>query len=979
MDILEGLNSEQSAAVRHTDGPMLVVAGAGTGKTQVITRRIAFLISQGKAKPGQILALTFTEKAAREMEDRLYSLIGWESFQVLVMTFNAFGANLLGRYSTHIGRSIRGGLINSTQKALLIKQHMSEIDLKYYGPQAKIYDFVEGIVSYIEKLQNASINPDDYDKYVVSLVSNPGQTHPSDILEQQDLASLYRLYDNIKQETGTYDYYDQLALPLRILCDRPNIAQRLTHEYRYVLVDEYQDTSPVQDDLLRAIVPRDGNIFAVGDDDQSIYSFRGADINNILSFTSHFADVKPSVLIRNYRSGQPILDAAYRLICHNDPERLEHKLNLDKHLVASDDDGSVEFKSFLTAADEQAEIVASIRKRLKSGENPNEIAVLSRSNNPLRSLAKILKSSFIPFSLSAEVDVFSQREVISLWYILQWIAGHADDDSISHVILGPFFNWDPGSYRPVVARIKHDLSSAEDAMRQLAHESHNSEVANVIELIDRWRLWANEQSISQLVYRLVFETGLSDRLRSEGVEQPRVLRVFEDFHRLLTHMQDYESVADNDSLFGYLENFPKPPRLQSGEILGDSEGVQLLTIHASKGLEFSTVYIMNCTQRSWAEQHGGGVAVPETLLGTSTMPPEHEQRRLMYVAATRAKKELIVSAASASSADNKVPLNPLVPELIADAAHVVLPVKSPQNGELVMHKLQRFYPLKDTYDADLLPFEDNDGWLQLGVGALQLYEECPYDFFLQHVLGISEPFGVSMAFGKVVHMVIQAYYGSILRDESPMLLELSAFLDESWRDTGYESKEQSNKDRLRAQKVFEWFFMREEELRLHDPARRRIVGSEVKLIFELPEAKLRLRGRIDAYFATPEGIEIRDFKTGRGKTDVGKLEESVKKNFQLRTYALAYKVLNNITPARVCLDYVVTKAEGSAQLSERVLVNHRDKLAQLVDRIRQRDFAPSPPSLFHQCAATKFYGDSEDEFSISQIGSENAVAKGLEP
>jgi DNA helicase-2/ATP-dependent DNA helicase PcrA len=247
MKLLEGLNEEQRQAVVHGEGPLLVVAGAGTGKTQVITRRIAYLIETKAAEPGEVLALTFTEKAAREMAERLYDLIGWQSFQVPVMTFNAFGAELLGRYASHIGRSIRGGLINETQKTLLLKQRFDQVELEYYGIQPDLIEFLERIVNYIGKLQNAGITPDAYEQYVETITADPGDLHPADVLEQTDLAKLYRLYEDVKFETGTFDYHDQLALPLRILHERPNLAERLAKQFKYVLVDEYQDTSPLQD------------------------------------------------------------------------------------------------------------------------------------------------------------------------------------------------------------------------------------------------------------------------------------------------------------------------------------------------------------------------------------------------------------------------------------------------------------------------------------------------------------------------------------------------------------------------------------------------------------------------------------------------------------------------------------------------------------------------------------------------------------
>ncbi len=949
MDILEGLNPEQLAAVNHVDGPLLVVAGAGTGKTQVITRRIAALIEGGHAGPMEVLALTFTEKAAREMADRLYDLVGGQAFQVPVMTFNAFGAELLGRYAHHIGRSIRGGLINSTQKSLLLKQHLTDIKYQYYGPQADPYGFVEQVVGYIERLQNTGITAASYRQFVDGL--KPTETwHAQDIAEQQDLAALYDRYEQIKHDTGTYDYYDQLAIPLEVLRQRPNLAERLRQQYRYVLVDEYQDTSPVQDALLRLLVPAGGNIFAVGDDDQAIYGFRGADITNILSFSEHFKVKQAAALVQNYRSGQPILDAAYRLIRHNDPDRLEVQLGLNKQLKAQTNEGSVVYVPYQSPAEEQAGVVADVARRLDAGEPAASLAVLARSNALLRTYAKALRARQIPFSLSTSVNIFEQRELINLWYLLEWLGGRANDEAIAHVVMGPFMGWSAANYRVVALAAKEQLSSAEVILRNLADS--DNEAARVVARLDEWRQWAAELPISQLAYRLVFETGLKDSLVAEG--SSRVQRVFEDLHLLLSQMADYEVVATDTTLAGYLANFPKPPVLETTELLGEVEGVQLLTVHAAKGLEFDTVYVVNVTARSWAEQSGGtGPVIPAELLPAAKLPPEHEQRRLMYVAVTRAKTSLVVSAPAQSAGGQRQSVSPLLAELLGELPPPNTDAK-PASLDQAVQRLERFYPLKADLPDRKLPFELADGWIELAVGALDSYRRCPHEFYLQHVLGISQPFGPQLAFGVALHGAIQAYYEARLRGEKPVLAELQARLDEQWSERGYESRALAEAALERAHKTLAKFVEREDKLA------RQVLGSELKVVLEIPEAKLRLRGRIDAYFQTPEGVEIRDFKTGT-KRDAEKLAAEAKDNFQLRTYALAYEEMTGQVPSQVTLDYVVSGIEGSAGLTARVLANHRAKLAELANRIRARDFAPAPASDFHHCAAFTYYGDAETE------------------
>lgn len=932
---------------------MLVVAGAGTGKTRVITHRIAYLIAQKKARPSEILALTFTEKAAREMEDRLYELIGWESFQVPVMTFHAFGTELLTRYASHVGRSIRGGLLNDMQKTLLLQQHLDRFKFRYYGPQSNIFEFLEGVVAYIGMLQNAGITVDAYLKYAENLHKNPGKLHLRDVDEQLDLAGLYKLYEDLKVETGTFDYNDQLQVPLRILTERPNLAARLAREYRFVQVDEYQDTNAVQDELLRTFIGHMGNLFAVGDDDQAIYGFRGADIGNILSFTDHFKLEKPVVLVQNYRSGQAILDSAYQLIRNNDPERLEAKLGINKRLLAQHNDCMAKYVPYATTVDEQQGVLEAISERLAAGEVASDMAVLAATHAPLRSLAKAMRARGIPYGLSSVANIFEQPELIGLWYLLKWLGMQADEEAVGHVIMGPFVGWSAERYRIILERAQTELITVEEALRQEGGEGQE-----LVSQLDEWRRWAGELPVSQLVFKLVFETGRADLWREQAVVTGRMVRVFEDLQRWLDQMQDYETVATDPRLAGYSALFPKPPMLEVAEPVGDASGVQLLTVHASKGLEFDTVFLMGCTQRNWAGSHRALREVPADLK-SELLAPEHEQRRLMYVAVTRAKRHLELSAPTRTMGGAKQAVSPFVAELFGAEVLQDAPMeRANEDIEKLLTKLQHFYPMKNDHSEDNLPFESQDGWLELNVTSLAGYEYCPFEFYLQHVLGIKQPFGPQLGFGNALHRVLESLLKSRLAGQERSAEELHAMVDEQWSERGYETKAAAEADRVLAHETLNNYLKRLDD--------GRVRGSEVPVMFEVPEAKLRLRGKIDALFEVNEGIEIRDFKTGRTKTDAEKLATEAKTSLQLRTYALAYEVLNGKPPARVGLDYIVTGVQGVAALSPAILRNHRAKLVQLAERIRARDFAPNPSPL-HHCAAIRYYGTGEQDAMFEEM------------
>jgi DNA helicase-2/ATP-dependent DNA helicase PcrA len=956
MDITEGLNPEQLAAVNHETGPQLVIAGAGTGKTQVITRRIARLIADRRVQPRQILALTFTEKAAREMQERLYELIGWESFQVPVLTFNAFGAELLARFSSHIGRSVRGGLINEIQKTLLLQQHIDRISLEYYGPQNDMYEFLEGVVGYIGQLQNAGVTAAAYSEYVAQLRRNPGDMHPASIREQADLARIYVLYEELKVESGTYDYNDQLALPLQILRQRPNIAERLSAQYTHVLVDEYQDTNTVQDALLRTFVGASGNIFAVGDDDQAIYGFRGAEIHNILGFAEHYHVERPIVLVRNYRSGQAVLDAAYHLIQHNNPHRLEERLGIDKRLIALHDESTVQFMPYASSADEQVGVLESIIQRIDAGQAPGSIGVLAATHAPLKQLAKTMDRRGIPYAISTAVSIFDQPELIGIWYLLKWLVWEASEEAIGHVILGSYIGWSSDEYRELLEMSREQLITVEEALRR----GDNDTWRQLATKLDTWRAWSNELPVSQLAFSLVFETGLAERWQKRAETSPRMVRVFEDLQRLLSQMQDFESVALSPNVSSYMSSFPKPPALEVSEAVGDEEGVQLLTVHASKGLEFDTVFLINCTQRTWsASSRAMAREVPVELDTASDLPPDHEFRRLMYVAITRAKQALIISAPVAGTSGSKQMISPFIAEMVAGSGERVQTVQAQAKSagnEKLLNKLQRFYPLREEFHSTRLPFEDEGGWLSLSVTALGAYEYCPFEFYIENVLKIAQPMGPSLSFGSALHRMFELYYKGVMAGKPLEASELHRLLEDTWDTRGYSDAAAATADLVLAHTTLDTFLNREQS------TPRIIVGSEVPVRFDVSEARLHLRGKIDVLFERLDGLEIRDFKTGRTKTDADKLSKSAKTNFQLRTYALACEQLRGSAPAAVVLDYVVTMIEGEAVLTPAILRNHRDKLAEMADRIRQRDFAPNP-SPMHQCAAIRYYGIGEQEES----------------
>jgi DNA helicase II / ATP-dependent DNA helicase PcrA len=946
---LSDLNPEQLQAVLHNEGPMLVVAGAGTGKTSVISHRIARLVLEGVAKPGQVLALTFTDKAAGEMQHRLDGLLGWKAHEVLAMTFNAFGQQLISRFGNHVGMKTNLEVASPTTMLVLLEQGLSKTTLEYYGPQQDKWSFLENQLSYFGLLQNAGVTPESFRRFVVGMVPAP-DLHALDIAELRDRATLYELYDRLKFENGLIDYNDQLRIPLSILQHKPNVLSKLQNEIKYILVDEYQDTNADQNSLLKLLVPRGGNIFAVGDDDQSIYGFRGARIGNILQFSEHFGVSSIASLTTNYRSTQQILDASYRLILHNNPDRLETILSIDKRLKGASGGSEPVYLRCGTAGDEVMQVSSQIAELVDGGVGANSIAVLAPTHTTLKAMAKKLNTLGVEYSLSTRQDVFTQPEMTQLWHLLCWIAGLASDEAIAQVLLGPFFRCQIGD----VSTLSYTAVNTESSFEKQLSRTTSQWATNALSRVHGWRSASSSATVSTLVYDILFEGGYVREWSGMVVEQPRIIEVFQDLKLLLQHMQDFELGSTDQSLASYLRVFPKQPEIESERLGGEKAGVSLLTVHAAKGLEFDRVFIMNNTADAWSGEVMRFTKLPPGLTDDASDDGVSEKRRLLYVAMTRARASLFLSFSTSTQKGKTRRPSLFMGEVFGQVAVERVVQQAPDHRfDEALNYLQRNVLDRHKWPSLRLPFIAEDGWASLSVSQLADYDRCPYDFFVQHVLCIRRQPGPMLAFGSNLHSAIEHYYRLRMEGEEVKLDYIIELLQSCWSNNGYTSEMESKTAFQRATIAISRFYDREQ-------AENRVIRSvEEPFIYTLTDEKIRIRGRIDATFVIDDGIEIRDFKTGV-KHKQASLDRQAKSSLQLRTYALSLLEQEGIETKRVVLDYIMTGSEGVAELSSRVLDGHRDKLTKMVSRMKNWQFDPSSSSQ-HNCHYEKYWGKDYDE------------------
>ncbi len=592
-DILSTLNPEQADAVKTIDGPLLILAGAGSGKTKTITTRLAYMIENG-IFPSSILTLTFTNKAASEMRQRAFSLISdGLSHLPLLATFHKFGLIFLKHYMSELGRDNSFVIIDTDDKKRILKSFETNLPIQL-------------VASEISKYKNNLIEPSE----AINSALMPNY---------KIIATTYKKYESYLKDNNLVDFDDLLALPYKILDSNKELAEQISQRYRYIMVDEYQDTNDLQFKLLQKLCTSHDNICVVGDDDQSIYGWRGANIKNILEFDKHFSDAKVVKLTKNYRSTSKILKAANSLIQFN-------RQRMDKKLDSTKDDGkSIEVLSSSDEKEESYKISKKIKSLIDSGVQPNEIAILFRINALSRSIEEGLNKEAIAYKMVGGVKFYERAEIKDIISYLRLLQNPNDDFSLKRVINRPkrgigkatidkLFSLAYQKNSSVYTLIKDEKELLES---ELSKKAFNS-IQDFIKSID---ILSNHENISELI------DDLEDRFKIKEYYSllPDSLEKVANIDEFYALFRDF-SLLNEDAT---LEEFLNDITLQSDQDQIDDKNISVMSIHASKGLEFEHIFVIGVEEGFFP------------LLGDGT--DLEEERRLGYVAITRAKKELTIS------------------------------------------------------------------------------------------------------------------------------------------------------------------------------------------------------------------------------------------------------------------------------------------------------------------------------------------------
>lgn len=624
---LDTLNDRQKEAVLYNEGPLLIIAGAGAGKTKTLTTKIAYLIEENDVLPSNILAITFTNKAAKEMKDRIIRLIGSIGYQIQTSTFHSFGLKLLKENYERLGFDKNFVIMDSDDSLTIVKKILKDMDLdpKIYNPRA--------IRNKISSCKNELISPKAYSRYTVSPY-------------EEIVCKVYEKYQEKLMKNNAVDFDDLLILPIKLFEENKDILEKYQEQFKYILIDEYQDTNEAQYKLTKMLSEKYRLITCVGDDSQSIYSFRGANYKNILNFEKDYKDAKTILLEQNYRSTSYILNAANDVIKNN-------KMKKEKNLWTSRGEGNkVKYYRALSESDEAYYVVKGIKQAISNGDNYDDIAVLYRTNAQSRNLEEAMLKENIPYRVVGSFYFYSRKEIKDLLAYLRLIHNEKDNISLLRVINTP--------KRGIGLKTIENLTKKADEENISIYEAITSgKELEFKKIIEKLKEVSENVTLTELIDKILTGTGIKEELeKEEDITSEVRLENLEEFKSITKSFEEREGLIS-------LEDFLLEISLVSDaeEYKDDTNRVSLMTVHSVKGLEYKDVFIVGMEEGIFPHMN--------SLMESSEI---EEERRLAYVAITRAKDNLTIINARRRTLFGREQVNPpsrFISEISTDLLDIV--------------------------------------------------------------------------------------------------------------------------------------------------------------------------------------------------------------------------------------------------------------------------------------------------------------------
>jgi len=947
--LLHDLTEFQRQAVTFAQGPLLILAGAGTGKTTVITRRIAWLLSTNRARPDEILALTFTDKAAAEMEERVDLLVPYGYLDMWISTFHAFGDRLLRDHALPAGLAPQFRVLSKAEQLVFLRHHLFELPLKRFRPLQDPTRYVEALATVIARAKDEAVSPEDFLAYAKTL-EEQAKANPADeplhlqATETQELAQSYQAYQRLLHEAQVADFGDQIVLTIHLLMGHPELLEAYRKRFRYILVDEFQDTNFAQFRLLQLLAPPTANITVVCDDDQSIYKWRGAAISNVVKFLGHYHQVHRIVLTDNFRSSQPILDASYRLIRYNDPDRLEVTEGVEKRLVAKCDRLPIEprLEVFESVSSEADWVATRIHDEVDAGKRrPGAFAILVRSNREADPFLRALNVAGLPWQFSGTTGLFGNEEVKLLLACLKMLSDPEDSLSWYHVASSALYACPMGDLVKCLAlahrtnqslrRVFERAITEPSEVLQLAEEGRRT-IEAVVNDVHRLLELSRSLSPGQLLYRWMTDRGWLKRLAA--AEDARELEQLQAIARFFDHLHRFEELVGNrlPDLMQSLDLLQALEEPTAGEIeLISTERVNVLTLHKAKGLEFPVVFMVGLVQGKFPTTlRRDPIELPEPLIQDILPSGDYhlqEERRLCYVGMTRAREELYLTAASHYGGRSVRKVSQFALEAL-NLSSAIPPVFQPSSLE----RISRAQP-PPASPTSRLPFAMALEPLRLDPHGADDYVTCPLKFRYSHVLRLPIMKHHLVIYGAALHKAVEMYFKRLLQGQRMTEDELLQTFEHAWSSEGFLTREHEAMRLAQGRQTLKRFFAAQHQ----HPER----PSQIEEKFSFPLDDFLVVGRWDRVDCQGDAAIIIDYKSSE-ITDQAQANRRARESLQMAIYALAWRTLHGRLPLRVELRFLETDVIGQTAFTEDDLEATTQRLREIAQGIRALDFHAKP-------------------------------------
>jgi len=956
--ILQDLNQEQREAVTYKEGPLLIIAGAGTGKTTVISRRIAWLVMQGLAEMDQILALTFTDKAAQEMTERVDILLPYGYTDVWISTFHAFGDRIIRENALELGLNPSFEVMTRPEAGIFFREHLFEFPLKIYRPLSNPTKFIDAILQFFSRLRDEDISPKEYIEYSNKLREKANSTDDAAAIEAAakhlEIALVYEKYLQLLDKEGKVDFGNQFYLALDILRKHPSILKKYQEQFKYVLVDEFQDTNFVQFQMVKLLGEGVKNISVVADDDQSIYRFRGAAYSNILNFMDEYPKAKKISLIHNYRSTQVILDTAYKLIQNNNPERFEIKAGINKQLIGVTPKGKkVEHLHFDTVSSQADAVAKIIKEKVGGGEFQfGDFSILVRSNNDADPFLRSLNMQNIPWRFSGNTGLYSRQEVRMCINFLRVLSNLMDSLSLFYLASSDVYkvaiedltlcmHYAKRSNHSLYFVLKTISSIAE--LNEMISDKSQKLIKKLVKDIGDYLEYSRNNSTGRLLYKFLTDTNyLKNLVKNDSLENEEKIKNIAKFFDMV---RNFGAVAQEDRLAHFIEHLQMlidagdDPATAEADV--DEQAVNVLTVHKAKGLEFPVVFLVSLVKGRFPwPKRGQRIAYPEELV--KDIKPEgdfhmQEERRLFYVGMTRAKKELYLTSASDYGTKTVRKVSPFVFEALGIEKEEISTIKTSAKEAIERHAAVG-EPAKRKKKKI-----DKDEILNLSAYKIDDYLTCPLKYRYVHELRIPIMEHHTVVYGSAIHQTIERYYQYRLQNKKVNKEELIEWFEKELRREGFVSSEHYKERLDHGKEVLEEFCEREKKAKA--------LPESIEQEFQFMLGNNRIRGRWDRIDKEDGAAVVIDFKSSN-EPDQKKANKKAKDSLQLTLYAYAYKQINKELPKRVELHFVESGIIGKAQKDDDDIEELMEQIEEVSNGVRKQKFDAKPT--FMACSVCAF-------------------------